>query len=132
MKYLIDSNVLLEAALRRAHWREAVAFLSSTPATDLAVSDFSIHALGFYLTRRTPDVFDAIVNDVVTRNVSVLRVSPQELTLVTQAAKRHGLDFDDAFVYTIAELNRLTIVSFDADFDRTPRGRRTPAAAMTP
>jgi hypothetical protein len=39
----------------------------------------------------------------------------------------HNLDFDDAYQYSAAEKYNLTIVSFDSDFDRTPRGRKTPA-----
>jgi predicted nucleic acid-binding protein len=132
MKFLVDSNVLLEGALRRQHWQEAADFLGKTPAIDLAVADFSLHAIGFYLIKKTPEVFDAIVQDLVNKRVPVLRLDPSQLTLVTATAKAHRLDFDDAFVYTVAELNGLTIVSFDIDFDRTPRGRRTPAAASSP
>jgi len=40
--------------------------------------------------------------------------------------QRFHLDFDDAYQYVAAEKYDLTLVSFDADFDRTPRGRRTP------
>ncbi len=36
------------------------------------------------------------------------------------------LDFDDAYQYTVAGKFDLIIVSFDHDFDRTPRGRKTP------
>ena len=130
MKYLIDSNVLLEAALRRQYWQQAVDLLSKTPAVDLAVADFSLHALGFYLIRKTLEVFDEIVSDIMQRSVAVLRIEPNALTQLTATSKRHGLDFDDAFVYTVAELNHLTIFSFDSDFDRTPLGRKTPEAAL--
>ncbi|GAI81133.1 unnamed protein product [marine sediment metagenome] len=41
-------------------------------------------------------------------------------------AKRYSLDFDDAYQYVVAEKNGLTIISFDADFDRTEKGRKTP------
>jgi len=37
------------------------------------------------------------------------------------------LDFDDAYQYIAAEKYDLTIVSFDSDFDRTTRGRKTPS-----
>ena len=35
------------------------------------------------------------------------------------------LDFDDAYQYVAAEKYGLTLVSFDADFDRTKPGRKT-------
>jgi hypothetical protein len=37
------------------------------------------------------------------------------------------LDFDDAYQYTAAEKHNLILLSFDTDFDRTSRGRKTPA-----
>ena len=130
MRYLIDANVMLEAALRRQHWQDATNFLSTVPASDLAISLFSLHSVGYYLIKRTPDVFDAIVRDTVSRRVAVLGFQPTELHLVSRASRTYQLDFDDAFVYAVAERDSLTIVSLDADFDRTPRGRKTPAQAL--
>jgi len=40
------------------------------------------------------------------------------------------LDFDDAYQYLAAELNDLTIVSFDKDFDKTELGRKTPSQIL--
>ena len=48
MRYLIDANVMLEAALRRQHWQDATNFLSPVPASDLAISLFSLHSVGYY------------------------------------------------------------------------------------
>ncbi|MCX7855996.1 MAG: hypothetical protein N2556_08525 [Anaerolineae bacterium] len=44
--------------------------------------------------------------------------------------QRFGLDFDDAYQYVAAEKYGLTLVSLDADFDRTPLGRRTPGQVL--
>jgi predicted nucleic acid-binding protein len=41
-----------------------------------------------------------------------------------------GLDFDDAYQYVAAEKRDLTLVSFDSDFDRTRRGRKTPGEVL--
>jgi predicted nucleic acid-binding protein len=49
---------------------------------------------------------------------------------VANACSTYGLDFDDAYQYVAAELHGLKLVSLDADFDRTPNGRLTPAAAL--
>lgn len=130
MKYLIDTNVFLEAFLRRTHWEESATFFAKVKPADVAVADFSLHSMGFYLCRRTPESFEAIVNDVVSRNAAVLRLMPSQLLLVTRNIALHRLDFDDAFVYTVAEIHDLQIVSFDTDFDRTPRGRKTPGAVL--
>lgn len=37
-----------------------------------------------------------------------------------------SLDFDDAYQYVAAEKYTLTLISFDTDFDRTERGKKTP------
>lgn len=50
-----------------------------------------------------------------------------DLKELTGIAQQFGLDFDDAYQYAIAERYGLIIVSFDSDFDRTERGRKTPA-----
>jgi predicted nucleic acid-binding protein len=44
---------------------------------------------------------------------------------VGKTAGAAGLDFDDAYQYVAAEKHSMALVSFDADFDRTDRGRRT-------
>jgi hypothetical protein len=46
---------------------------------------------------------------------------------VAESRERLHLDFDDAYQYVAAEKHDLTLISFDADFDRTERGRKTPA-----
>jgi uncharacterized protein len=45
--------------------------------------------------------------------------------------RRFRLDFDDAYQYVAAEKHNLTLVSFDSDFDRTARGRKTPDALLS-
>ncbi len=127
MKYLVDTNVLLEVALHRSRWRDATHFLSTTPTAQLAVADFSLNSMGFYLWK-TPESFNKIVADVLKWHVAIIRLEPAELFRVTQLGEHHRLSFDDAFIYTLAELRNLAIVSFDADFDGTPRGRTIPTA----
>jgi len=46
---------------------------------------------------------------------------------LVEAMELHRLDFDDAYQYTAAAEYNLALVSFDSDFERTPRGRLTPA-----
>jgi len=58
--------------------------------------------------------------------IRLLRLSAEEAKRLAEAAQRFGLDFDDAYQYAVAERYGLTIVSFDADFDRTERGRKMP------
>ena len=46
---------------------------------------------------------------------------------VPALCRKFGLDFDYAYQYLAADKYSLTLVSFDSDFDRTERGRKTPA-----
>jgi predicted nucleic acid-binding protein len=110
--------------------KSAEEFFKGVAAKELAISTFTLHSLGFFLARRTPDVFDAIVADVVGRGISILNIDPASLNRVTRAVRDYGFDFDDAFLHTVAEIHDLKIVSFDSDFDRGPRGRITPAQAI--
>ena len=64
------------------------------------------------------------------QSVQIVRIEPSELSKVVEVCETHRLDFDDGYQYVAAELNDLRLVSFDADFDRTPRGRLTAAAAL--
>ena len=63
--------------------------------------------------------------------IHVLSVKPQDLRNIRAAAKRFQLDFEDAYQYVASEKHNLTLVSFDADFDRTERGRKTPQAVLS-
>jgi predicted nucleic acid-binding protein len=131
MTYLVDTNVLLEAGLKRTQWEQAASFLGRVPANQLAVADFSLHSLGFFLAKRTPELFNAMIQDVLERKLHILSVEPSKLSSVMETTKLHGLDFDDAYIYVVAELYDLNIVSLDSDFDRTPRGRMTPAHVVS-
>jgi len=44
--------------------------------------------------------------------------------MLANIAVQYRLDFDDAYHYAVAEYFDL---SFDSDFDRTPKGRISPA-----
>jgi predicted nucleic acid-binding protein len=62
--------------------------------------------------------------------VDIIRLGPDDIRSVLQAMERFDLDFDDAYQYVTAEKHNLAVVSYDADFDRTDRGRKTPAEAL--
>ena len=60
----------------------------------------------------------------------MIKVFVDEMEVLEIYAKRFSLDFDDAYQYTEAVKYDLQIVSFDTDFDRTERGRKTPAQIL--
>ncbi len=130
MKYLIDANVWLEAILGRAHCDEVVGMLEKIPAGVLATTDFVLHSVGLWLTPSHGNEFRAFLDDLIVRRVNTLHLAPSDLYGVLDVMDGHRLDFDDAFQYVAAERFDLQLVSFDADFDHTPRGRMTPAQAL--
>jgi hypothetical protein len=96
----------------------------------LATTDFALHSVGIYVARGAPNAYRAFLDDLIKRNVSTLHLPPSLLYTVLDVMHQHSLKFDDAFQYVAAERFDLTIVSQDADFDRTPRGRKTPAQVL--
>ena len=107
---------------------EARTLLSEVEGHEFFISDYSLHSIGLLLFRRGKhEVFRQFLKDMILGvGVAVIALSAQEMESLIEAAQRFGLDFDDAYQYAVAERYGLTIVSFDSDFDRTERGRKTP------
>ena len=63
-------------------------------------------------------------------DVSLIRLKPEDSKQLIEVVNQFKLDFDDAYQYLAAELNDLTIVSFDKDFDKTELGRKTPSQIL--
>ena len=122
---------MLDRALKRARHVEVNELFSLATGDQLSISRFSLHAVAWYMTPRNRDGFRLLVQDLKDAGVSVIDLSIEELNLVVDAMDRFTLDFDDAFNFAVAEKLDLQIVSSDADFDRTPRGRLTPAQAAS-
>ena len=129
MRLLVDTNVFLEVLLAQERAKAAQQFLSKTDEHEFFISDFSLHSIGLVLFRhRQQDVFHRFLVDMFLRaGIGLVALSAEEMQAVVQIAQRFGLDFDDAYQYALAERYALTIVSFDTDFDRTEKGRWTPA-----
>ncbi len=131
--YLVDSNILLEILLSQESAEQAKQFLSRIPSENLYLSDFSLHSIGLILLRRgMHSAFTRLVDDLlISGGVRLVRLSVEDMQSVTDRARRFNLDFDDAYQYLAAEKYNLTVVSFDSDFDRTERGRKTPGEVLT-
>jgi uncharacterized protein len=61
---------------------------------------------------------------------AIISIPVSELIRVIDCVRLHKLDVDDSYQYIAAETYDLRLVSLDTDFDHTPRGRLTPAAAL--
>jgi len=129
VRLLIDTNIVLELLLGQSRSAEAQGLMAKTAEHDLFISDFALHSIGLLLVRQGKlSAFGQFVSDIVVNaGMQVISVPAEEIDSVLAAVSRFQLDFDDAYQYAIAQKHDLTIVSCDADFDRTTRGRRLPA-----
>ena len=130
--YLVDTNIIVEILLRQAKAEEAKRFLESTVPENLFLTEFSLYSLGIILLRRKMhDTFLRALDDLlVTGGIRIVRLGLEGMQDVVHAARMFNLDFDDAYQYAAAEKYGLTIVSFDADFDHTERGRKAPGEIL--
>ena len=130
--YLLDTNIILELLLDQEKADEVERFLRNTPPASLHLSEFALYSLGVVLFRhKMHDTFLQSVKDLlVTGGIRLVRLVVEDMQDIAHAARRFNLDFDDAYQYTAAEKYGLTIVSFDADFDRTEQGRKTPGEIL--
>ncbi len=130
--HLADSNVFDEILLNQSRAAEARAFVAAEAGKTLHLSNFALHSIGVVLRRhKRLQAFAQFLDDLIlSGSVKILSLHPSELLLVVDASTQFGLDFDDAYQYVVAEKYDLTIVSFDAHFDRTARGRKTPGQLL--
>jgi len=130
--HLVDTNLIAEILLRQTKAGEVKRFIESTAPENLYFTEFSLYSLGIILLRhRMYDTFLRTVNDLLlTGGIRLVRLGLEDMQDIVHAARRFNLDFDDAYQYAAAEKYSLIIVSFDRDFDRTERGRKTPAEAL--
>lgn len=129
MRLLVDTNIFLELLLAQSRAAEARKFLENARNHDFFISDYSLHSIGLLLfRRRQADLFGMFVDDVFAKSdTTLLSLTPPDMDAVISAATHFNLDFDDAYQHVSAEKYGLTIISFDSDFDRTSRGRQSPA-----
>ena len=127
--YLVDTNVWLKLLLAQEKAAEAQAFFERVEAGQLAMTEFSLYSLGIILTRLNKDaVFTDFLSDVLeVAQVTCVRLETTDLKHMLFLRQKFQLDFDDAYQYAAAEKHDCVMVSFDKGFDRTERGRKTPA-----
>jgi hypothetical protein len=132
MTYLLDSNIWLEVIFEQGRAEEVRQLLEAVPMAQLAITEFSIYSVGIALARNgLEETFVRFVADTLEGTaLNRIRLDTEELKKIMNVRKRFNLDFDDAYQYVAAEKHNLTLVSFDADFDRTERGRKTPADVL--
>ena len=117
MNYLVDTNIFLEILLSQAGRKKCEAFLQGE-AGAAWISDFTLHSIGVLLFRqKRPELFDRFATDTLPQ-FSILSLSAAGYLQLAEANTRHGLDFDDAYQFAVAQENKLAIATQDKDFLR--------------
>lgn len=131
MKYLIDTNIFLEILLEQERHEKAEEFLLKVDAKELFITDFSLFSLGIILFKKNKhEVYSEFIDDVIKNGVNLISLPTEKIPNTINIAKKYNLDFDDAYQYAVAEEFNLIIVSFDKDFDKTPRKRKEPVELL--
>lgn len=120
--YLIDTNIWLERLLDQEKSETVRGFLNVVPSTELNISDFSLHSVSVILSRfKKLDVLDSFISDLfINAQIKQLSLLPLDFIDVIANIEEYNLDFDDAYQLTVAQKYKLTIVTFDKDFN--PKG----------
>jgi predicted nucleic acid-binding protein len=128
----LDTNILLEIALDQAKSHDAQLFIASAPAGSLNLSDLAFFSIGIKLFREArPNRFHELLEDVfVTEVIDVISLPMKERLHLAGDMTAHRLDFDDAYQFRCASHFGFSLVTFDADFNRTPLKCLTPAQAL--
>ncbi len=118
MKYLIDTNIILEILLQQEKAEKCKTFLFEN-FNDCSISDFSLHSIGVLLFRfKKSLVFNQFIFELAEK-LSVLSVSVERLGFLSHWNALYNLDFDDAYQADIAEENNLVLITLDKDFKKT-------------
>ncbi len=127
--YLLDTNIFLELLLDQKEAASVKALFSTLEPSELHISDLAFHSIGIILYQKNAaPLFSEFVRDLFGEGgITILSLGSEDIVRVEQVATAFGLDFDDAYQYTITEKFGLMLVSFDTDFDRTDKKRIVPA-----
>jgi len=132
VSYLLDANIWLERMLDQERSADVAELLAIAPSDQLCMTDFTLHSIGVILRRlkRHQTYFQSVQDVLVDGVTQLLTLPPEAMSELVKIAVELNLDFNDAYQYAAAMRHDLTIVSLDADFDHTQRGRRTPREVL--
>lgn len=130
--FLLDTNIWLERLLGQGNVEIVTKLLDKLSPSDICMTDFTLHSIGVICDRlKQRYVFLKFVDDVlIDGGVILVSIPANKMKQVVEIMERFNLDFDDAYQYVSAEIEKAVIVSFDKDFDKTEQGRLTPAQVL--
>lgn len=130
--YLVDTNVWLERLLDQTRSEEVGQFIDDVRSEELFITDFAFHFIGVVMSKlnRIDGLLRFVQDTFIDGAVALIHLKPEDTQDLVRMIEQFNLDFDDAYKYAVAEKYNLIIVSFDSDFDRTERGRKTPGEVL--
>jgi predicted nucleic acid-binding protein len=116
-RVLFDSGIFLEVLL--AQERAALCQTVIEEHQDLlAVTDFSLHAIGLVLQRhKRRDLYLEFFREMAPR-VNVLTLPIERYESLLDYQDRYNLDFDDAYQLATASFFHLSFLTLDSDFNK--------------
>ena len=130
--FLLDTNIWLERLLGQGNVEIVTNLLDKLSPSDICMTDFTLHSIGVICNRlKQRYVFLKFVDDIlIDGGVILVSIPANKMKRVVEIIERFNLDFDDAYQYVSAEIEKAVIVGFDKDFDKTEQGRLTPAQVL--
>jgi len=130
--YLLDTNILLALLLEEENADQIKELLNNMRLRNLYLTDFALHSICVILIREElHHLLSSLINDIQSSGIiQIIQLELDDFPRIVSAVRRYRLDFDDAYQYVSAEKHDLIIISLDKDFDRTERGRKTPAEVL--
>ena len=130
--FLLDTNIWLERLLGQGNVEIVTNLLDKLSPSDICMTDFTLHSIGVICNRlKQRYVFLKFVDDIlIDGGVILVSIPANKMKRVVEIMERFNLDFDDAYQYVSAEIEKAVIVGFDKDFDKTEQGRLTPAQVL--
>jgi predicted nucleic acid-binding protein len=124
--FLLDTNIWLERLLGQGQAEVVAELLDTLSPSDMCMTDFTLHSIGVICNRLNQRVDDVLID----AGVVLVSIPANQMKRVVEIIGLFRLDFDNAYQYVAAELEKATIVSFDQDFDRTEQRRLTPMQVL--
>lgn len=115
--YLVDTNIFLEILLSQEKSEVCKTFLSENMG-NINISDFSLHSIGVILFRHNAtEVFSTFIADILPK-INLLSLPKDQYDQIEKAERQYGLDFDDAYQYSICKAHDLKLATMDGDFKK--------------
>ncbi len=134
VKFLVDTNIILEVLLGQQREEEVKEFFREFGDSEFYITDFALHSIGVILFHEDDqEGFDRFCRDMIlTGPLIVINLPEDGLLELSNIAEEYNLDFDDAYQYKTAKKSSLTILTYDSDFEAAPINSKTPAEILRP